>query len=61
MSKGANMRYFHYNRIILYAKICLYFDSKEKKIISPFCQIVKDCSCNVDRLFQNDDKLPYLH
>ena len=35
-----------------------YFDSKDKKMMSQFCQIVKDC--NVDRLFQNDVKLPYL-
>ena len=31
------------------------------KIISQFCQIVKDCYGNVDRLFQDDEKLPYLH
>ena len=39
----------------------LYFDSKDKKMISQFCQIVKDCNWNVDRLFQDGKKLPYLN
>ena len=34
---------------------------ENKIIISQFCQIVKDCYWNVDRLFQDDEKLPYLH
>ena len=45
----------------LIASSCLYFGPKDKEIISQFCQIEGGCFWNVDRLFQNDKKLPYLH
>ena len=39
------------------AKICLYFYNKDKKMISQFCQNVKDCYWNEDRLFQDGKKV----
>ena len=32
--------------------------ARKSIIISQFCQIVKECYWNVDRLFQKDQKLP---
>ena len=32
----------------------------DKKIISQFCRIVRDCDRNGDRLSEKDEKWPYL-
>ena len=56
--KGENMIYFRSNRInhLFSQRICLYFDREYKKIISPFCQIVKDCYWNGNRMSRDDEK-----
>ena len=55
--RGSNPTQDSFSRQIFENK----FDTKDKKIICQFCQIGKDCFRNVDRLFQNDEKLPCLH
>ena len=35
--------------------------TEDKKIISQFCRIGKDCDQNKDRMSENNAKLPYLH
>ena len=44
--------------IALQRKLCLVLRRKEKKIISQFCQIQKDCDQNGDRMSKKDKKLP---
>ena len=41
-------------------EITKYFDSKDKKMISQFCQIVTDCYWDVDRLFPDGEKVAIL-
>ena len=41
--------------------ICLYFNKKDKNIISQFFRIGKDCDWIGNRLSKNDEKFPYLH
>ena len=41
----------------VWLKICLGFGREDKKIISQFCRIGKDCDLAGDRLSKNDEKL----
>ena len=39
-----------------YLKICLVFRREDKKIISQFFRIGKECVQNGDRMYENDEK-----